>query len=1039
MFAEGRALALVAFLFATAAGIIGTGRVLAQSSAGYSESLYTGMKWRLIGPFRGGRVDAVTGLPSNDLIYYMGTAGGGVWRTTDAGQVWTPIFEREGTGSIGAVAVASSDPNVIYVGTGEYLQRGDTTYGDGVYKSTDGGETWRHMGLTDTRHIARVLIDPEDPNRVFVAALGHEYGPNEDRGVFRSTDGGQTWEKVLYKNDTTGAVDLIFDPNNSQTLYAAMWTVQRKPWSLSSGGPADGLYKSTDGGSTWSLVGGRGWPRGMLGRIGVAMTRANPNRVYALMEAEGDERGLYRSDDGGKSWQQVNTHAYLLERPWYFTDVFADQQNADTVYVLDLGLWRSTDTGAHFTRIAEPHGDNHILWIDPKNSNRMILGNDGGATISNDFGRTWSSVYNQPTGQFYHVAADNQFDYRIYGAQQDNSSVSIASRTRHGGITVADFYPVGGGESGYDVPSPSNPDTVFSGNRGMENIARYDHRTEQAHDISEWPIPIFGWSAGQMRYRFNWTEPIAISPFNPHVIYHAAQLLFESVDDGASWKIISPDLTRNDKSKQEVSGGPLTQDNSAIEYYDVIFTVAESPLQKGLIWAGTDDGLVWLTRDGGAHWANVTPKDLPPWSKVSVIDPSPHVAGAAYVAVNRFKLDDLRPYIWKTTDYGKTWTSIASNIPAGAFVRAVREDPVRRGLLFAGTETGIYVSFNDGAQWQSLQLNLPAASVRDLIVHGDDLVIATHGRAFWSLDDIAPLRQINQAAADSSVYLYKPALAYRVRRGGRFGLGNGPLAENPPDGAVVDYYLVSAGQNAQLDILDSQGKAIRHFSLGNKTGMHRLVWDLRHSTPPDVVPDPGPWQGGPMRAPLALPGMYQVRLEVNGKTLTQPLEVKMDPEARVTQADLARQFDLMTRIVNRFEDLVSTVAQIHSARQRLAALRQRAGSDAPLLEEIDSVDRKASLVEDELYQHHLRQGAPEVDLGFPIRLRIRLIGLERSVDSADAAPTPQAYEVFQYLSQQLGLQTAKWKEIEGKDLPAVERMAAAAGLRVTPQRVAGRQ
>lgn len=1025
--------------------VLGSSYLFAQA---VDPALFSGLRWRLIGPYRGGRVEAVTGLLNNDLVYYMGSVDGGIWKTADAGQTWTPLFQHEPVSSIGAIAVDSSDPNIIYVGTGEYCPRGDATYGDGMYKSIDAGRTWQRIGLGDSRHIAKILIDPRDHNRVFVAALGRIYGPNTERGVFRSDDGGRTWTKILYKNDTTGAIDLAFDPDNPRTIYAAMWTVQRKPWTLTSGGsPDDGLYKSTDGGATWQRVGGPGWPTGPVGRIGISISKANPSRLYVLVEAMEHKRGLYRSDDGGQSWRQVNAHHYLIQRPWYFSALFADPKNADTVYVLDLGMWRSTDGGVHFTALHPPHGDNHTLWIDPDNSSRMILGNDGGATISNDDGKTWSTLFNQPTAQFYHISADNRFDYRIYGAQQDNSTVSIATRTRHGGITAADFYSVGGGESGYDVPSPANPDIVFSGNKEMETIARFDKRIDQARDISEWPISTYGWPAGPLKYRFNWTEPIAISPFNPNVIYHAGNVLFESTNDGDSWKVISPDLTRNDKSKQQLSGGPISKDNSTIEYYDVIFTVAESALQKGLIWAGTDDGLVWITQDGGAHWANVTPKDLPAWYKVSLVDPSPHEAGAAFIAVNGFKNGDKKPYIWKTADYGKTWTSITNGIPDGSFVRAVREDPVRRGLLYAGTEEGIYVSFDDGADWQSLQLNLPTVSVRDLIVHDGDLVIATHGRSLWSLDDITALRQVNSQVGASGAFLYKPAVAYRVRRGRGFGLGMGlPSAPNPPDGAIIDYYLKSGDQPVMIDILDGQGKIVQHFTSrekrtpapaqgffsftqappGNEAGLNRFVWNFRYPPPSEPDTHPGPWQGGPPRGPLALPGMYQVRLIVGGKTFTAPLEIKEDPEVKATEADLTSQFELMTKISQRLTELTNIANQISRMRTRLAAMRKRAGSNTSLVTEIERVDYQASAIENALYQPYLQAGAPEDDLATPTEIRERLIGLEDAVDSADAAPTPQSYEMFEYLSSQLDAQIAKWKIVDEQNFPAVEKMAASA-------------
>ncbi|HVB55259.1 MAG TPA: hypothetical protein VNE63_02365 [Candidatus Acidoferrales bacterium] len=1016
-------------------------------------SFFSGMQWRLIGPFRGGRVETVTGIPGEPFTYYMGSVGGGVWKTTDAGLTWDPLWNKGSVSSIGAVAVAYSQPNIVYVGTGEACPRGDASYGDGMYKSTDAGKTWQHIGLTDSRHIGKILVDPRDPNRVFVAALGYVYGPNAERGVFRTSDGGKTWSKVLYKNDTTGATDLIFDPANSQTLYAAMWTVQRTPWSLTSGGsPDDGLYKSIDGGDSWQRLGGPGWPQGLLGKIGVAVSGASPNRVYALVEATGAQKGLYRSENGGRSWEFVNGEHDLMQRPWYFTHLWADPKNASTIYIQNMGVFRSTDAGKTFARMnSVPHGDNHALWIDPNNSSRMIIGNDGGATVSNNYGKTWSTIFNQPTGQFYHISADNRFDYRVYAAQQDNSTVSIATRTRHGGITAADYYPVGGGESAYIFPSPANPDIVFATDKETSYIKRFDKRTEQDQDISEWPTSVDGWGADVAKYRFNWTEPIAISPFDPHTIYHAGNVLFKSPDDGETWKIISPDLTRNDKSKQHRSGGPITGDNSTIEYYDVIFTVVESPLQRGLIWAGTDDGLVWLTRDGGGHWENVTPNDLPAWSEVSLIEASPHVAGAAYVAVNRYKNGDLKPYIWKTADYGKTWKSIANGIPYGSFVRAVREDPVRPGLLFAGTEQGIYVSFNDGSDWQSLQLNLPVSSVRDLLIHGNDLVVATHGRAIWSLDDITPLRQFSLGLSDSDVHLFKPEVAYRVRRGGGFGLADGdPVAKNPPDGAGIDYYLKTVpNEEARMEILDSQGNLVRRFSsrkpakkseesqetprfgeppqpLSVRAGINRYVWDLRYSPPAQLSTGPHPALGGAALGALALPGNYTVRLTVEGKTLTQPLVVKMDPEVKTSEADLARQFDLVMQIRKRLNDLITTANQIHALRQRLATFLKQAEAGNLPLAAARNLDEKAAEIEKAIYEPN--DLAPEDIHNYPVEIRVKMIALEHAVDSADTAPTPQAYEVFQMLNRELAVQLGKWRELTEKDIPAFEKMAPASGL-----------
>ncbi|HKS83333.1 MAG TPA: hypothetical protein VJR23_17645, partial [Candidatus Acidoferrales bacterium] len=676
-------------LFAAFTISVAPAPTLAQSPASAPEAQSMPLKWRLVGPFRGGRVLAVTGISSQPDTYYFGAVAGGVWKTTDGGLEWLPIFDQESAhekvSSIGAIAAAPSDPNVLYVGTGESCIRGDISYGNGVYKSLDAGKTWSHIGLEDTQHIARILVDPHNPDIVFVAALGHAYGPNAERGVFRSADGGKSWQKVLYQDDKTGAIDLAFDPNNSHILFAALWQASRSPWGLYSGGPGSGLYKSSDGGLTWKKLEGHGLPKGVLGRIGVAVG-ADSNRVYALIEAA-DAGGLYRSDDAGDTWHHVTDDHRFTQRAWYFTHIFADPKSADTLYILNTGMYRSIDGGNSFTSINAPHGDRHGLWIDPANPTRMIESDDGGATISTDGGKSWTTQDNQPTAQFYHVATDNQFLYRLYGAQQDNSTVSIASRSDNGAIADTDYYDVAGGESGFVVPDPRNPNIVYAGSYdGL--ITRFDKSTGQAQDISAWPLNPMGHGAADLVHRFQWTAPIEISPSDPSVLYHGAEVLFKSSDAGMSWTAISPDLTRNDKSKQQSAGGPITQDNTSVEYYDTIFAIAESPLDKNEIWVGTDDGLVQLTRDGGKNWTNVTSKEFGDWSLISIIAPSPHDAATAYVAVDRHRLDDHRPYIFKTTDYGKTWHSISSNLPPNSYVHVVREDPVRKGMLYAGTESG---------------------------------------------------------------------------------------------------------------------------------------------------------------------------------------------------------------------------------------------------------------------------------------------------------------------------------------------------------------
>jgi photosystem II stability/assembly factor-like uncharacterized protein len=1005
-----------------------------------------GMKWRLVGPFRGGRVLAVAGVPGNANTYYFGSVAGGVWKTTSGGLSWTPIFDKEPVSSIGSIAVAPSDPNIIYVGTGEACIRGNISFGDGVYKSVDAGKTWTHLGLDDTRHIGSLIVDPHDPNIVFVAALGHAYGSNEERGVFRSTDGGKHWDKVLYKDDKTGAIDVTFDPDNSHILYAALWQAVRTPWSLDSGGPGSGLYKSVDGGATWKKLEGHGLPDGVYGRIGVAAARGG-SLVYALIEAK--EGGLYRSDDAGETWKKISADHRFTQRAWYFTHIFADPKNADEVYILNTGMYRSTDAGVTFNTVPAPHGDRHRLWIDPMDTNRMIEGDDGGATVTTDGGKTWTTEDNQPTAQFYHVATDNQFLYHLYGAQQDNSTVSIASRSDNGAITDADWYDVGGGESGFVVPDPRDPNIVYAGSYdGL--ITRFDKKDGQEQDISAWPLNPMGHAAANLVHRFQWTAPIALSPEDFNVIYHGGEELFKSTDAGMSWTAISPDLTRNDKSKQQSSGGPITQDNTSIEYYDTIFAIAESPLEKGLIWVGTDDGLVQLTRDGGKNWSNVTPKDLPEWSMISLIDPSPQDVGTAYVAVDRHRLDDFKPYIYKTTEYGKQWTKLISGIPDNAYVHVVREDPKRRGLLYAGTETGIYVSFDDGANWQSLQMNLPETPIDDLVVHGDDLVVATHGRAFWILDDITPLQQLDDRTQSEDAHLYTPRTSYRTRIFSfpvRAGMSVG---ENPPSGAVFDYWLKDAPKDSiTLEILDGQGKVIRKFSSkkvkeeaeaeenpfrqrGSESipadkGLNRFVWNLRYE-PATKVPGLVVW-GGSGEGPVAVPGKYEAKLTVAGKDYTVSLEVKEDPRAPVTQADLEKQFEFALKIRDRISEAHQAVNEMKEVQSEIAALKKRLTDNAkakPALAAADDLNKKIESIEAGLVQ--LKSKSGEDSLNFPIMPADQMQALLGTVDSADAAPTTQSYTVYDRLDGEIGPPLEQWTETKGKDVPALNKEILKAGI-----------
>ena len=991
-----------------------------------------GMKWRLVGPFRGGRVLAVGGITGESNTYYFGAVAGGVWKTTDGGLSWNSLFDKVPVASIGSIAVAPSNPSIIYVGTGEGCLRGDSSFGNGVYKSTDAGGTWTHIGLEDTQHIAAILVDPHDPNLVFIAALGHTYGPNEERGVFRSADGGKIWQKVLYKDDKTGAVDITFDPTNSHILYAALYEVSRTPWSLTSGGLGSGIYKSIDGGLTWKHLEGHGLPEGVLGKIGLAVS-FDASHVYALIEAK--KAGLYRCDDAGNTWRLINEDAPLRHRPWYFMHIFADPRNPETVYVLNEGVYRSMDGGKSFDRIGIQHGDCHGLWIDPLNPQRMIEGDDGGAEITVDGGNRWTSEDNQPTGQFYHVSADNQFLYRLYGAQQDGSTLSIASRSVYGEIGSSDWYPVGGGESGYVFADPANPNIVYAG--GVDGwMTRYDRKAGQLKTITPWPLDPTGHGVVDWKYRFNWTSPIAISPFDPKTVYYGANVLFKTTDGGTHWSIISPDLTRDDKSKQQSSGGPVTQDDTSVEYYDTIFAVAESPVKRGLIWAGSDDGLVHITRDGGKNWSDVTPKDLPASSEVSILDASHHNAGTAYMAVDLHRLDDFTPYIYKTDDFGKTWTKITNGLPKASYVHVVREDPVRKGLLFAGTETGIFASFDDGSHWQPLQLNLPTVPVYDLVVHGDDLCVATHGRAFWILDDISPLRQWNAEVERQEAYLYTPAPAYRfqerhLRRPEEFD------GDNPPNGAIIDYNLQSLPEDGvTLEILDSRRKVVCTYKSarpGNGAecgeggrrgggsagpGLNRFVWDL-HYPPPTRAPGFINWRGE-MDGPWGVPGKYEVRLTVDGKSYTKPLDVKEDPLVGVTQADLQEQFDFCLKVRDEVSAANEAFNQIRDVREQLDAHKKHlAGSEShqAVVASIGALDQKLNDVEAALIQPTSKPS--EAPASFPIQAINQLVILGSSAEETDAAPTQGDQNVFDALKKKIDEQLTEWKEIQVNDVPAL--------------------
>jgi len=1026
----------------------------AEAEKSKEDPLFKGMKYRVVGPFRGGRSLTAAGIPGDPTTYYFGATGGGVWKSTDGALTWSSVFDKEGTSSIGSVAVANSDPNIIYVGTGEACIRGNISHGDGVYKSLDGGKTWKNVGLHDSRAIGKVIINPANPDIAFVAALGHPFGPNTERGVFRTMDGGKTWDRVLYKDENTGAVDLAFDPRNANIIFATLWETRRTPWSLSNGGPGSGLYRSNDGGSTWKKLDGKGLPKGPWGRVGVAVA-SNSDRIYAIIQAA--EGGVYRSDDGGDSWQLVNGSHSLTQRPWYYMHIIADPQDADTVYVMNVDAYRSTDGARTFNKFKLPHGDNHGLWIDPVNNKRMIASNDGGVSVTLDGGKTWSRQDNQPTAQFYHVIADNRTPYYIYGAQQDNSTVAIASRSDEGSIDRSDWYPVGGGEAGYIAPDPRDPWIIYAADyEGL--ITRFDKHNGQLKNITNQTHLSDAAGAAPLEHRFPWTSVVMLSIHDPNTLYHAGERLFKSTDGGMHWEAISPDLTRNDKSKQQPSGGPITLDDSGTEYYDTIFTVAESPQKAGLIWAGTDDGLIQITQDGGKNWTNVTPKGLAEWSRISLIETSPFDAGTAYVAVDRHQNDDLRPYIYKTTDYGKTWTSITNGIPDTTFVRAVREDPKKRGLLYAGTEMGVFVSFNDGANWRPLQLNLPRAPIHDLIVKNDDLVVATHGRSFWILDDLSPVRQFTDEVVKQDVHLYKPAVAYRMHN------SEEPpkpilVGENPPPGAVIYYYLKEAPKGElTIEILDSSNKVVRKYSsvktqeleeppdpddkkpekeIKPEAGLNRFVWDLRYEGA-NRVPGYSLWEyNNGAKGPLAVPGQYQVRVTVGGKSETVPLELKMDPRVKVEQAELQQQFDLLMQIREQLNRVYEAVNQIEDVREQSDGLKKRLPeneANRPVIAAADDLEKKLVAVRDPLI--NLKISANEDSLAYHPQLDGQLAFLAMIAGGgSDSAPTEAVLQRFAELKTQVDQAVASWGNVQKTDVASFGKLMTDRGMQavVVPQ------
>ncbi|MEM1096536.1 MAG: glycosyl hydrolase [Bacteroidota bacterium] len=976
------------------------------SAQGVDAAVFENMEFRSVGPYRGGRSAAVSGVPGDPYLYYFGATGGGVWKTTDGGASWSNISDGYFGGSIGAVAVSTWDPNVIYVGGGEKTVRGNVSHGYGMWKSVDAGKTWTNIGLDDSRHISRIRIHPKNPDVVYAAVMGHLYGPNEERGVYRSMDGGATWNRIHYLNDEVGAVDLIMDPSNPRVLYASMWRVKRTPYSLESGGPGSGLWKSTDAGDTWTEVTGQdnGLPGGTLGIIGVTVSPANPQRVWAIVEA--NDGGVFRSEDGGESWRKINDDRSLRQRAWYYTRIYADPQNPDGVYVMNVGFWKSKDGGRTYERISTPHGDHHDLWINPDNPMTMAVADDGGAQVTFSGGQNWSTYYNQPTAQFYRVTTDNHFPYRIYGAQQDNSTVRIL-HTSSG--SENDWEPTAGGESGWLAPHPNNPDIVYGGSYGGF-LTRVNHATGERRSVNVWPDNPMGYGAKDLKYRFQWNFPILFSKHDPNTIYAAAQVLFTTTNEGQTWTAISPDLTRNDTTMMGSSGGPITKDNTSVEYYGTIFAVAEGH-EPGVIWTGSDDGLLHITRDGGANWTDVTPprRMIPEYAQINEIMTHPTEPGGLYVAATAYKLDDFAPYLYKTTDYGQTWTKITDGIDPLHFTRAIEPDPMRPGLLYAGTESGLYVSFDDGDNWQPFQMNLPIVPITDLAWKDNDLVVATQGRSFWILEDLTPLHQMNAEVASADHHLFTPAETPRMMSGGGIALRY-HLADVPDSSTVA------------LHILETDGTVITSFDaeddLPLEPGLNSFTWNLRYA---DAETFPGmiTWNGT-IRGPRAVPGTYHARLVVGDDSTTVPFTLTPDPRASASQADLQAQFDFLMDARDKLTETNLAVKQIRQVRDQVNAVTAHLPHDH---DGADAIHAAAEAMLDELGEvekalYQTKNRSRQDPLNFPIRLNDKLAGVANVASTGAFRPTDQAYAVKAELTGLIDTELARMRDVLQNDLPA---------------------
>ena len=1030
-----------------------------KSKINYDESLYNSIEYRLIGPFRGGRAGTAVGVLNNPNLYYMGTAGGGVWKTQDAGSTWEPISDGYFGGSIGAIAVSESDPNIIYVGEGEQTLRGNVSSGHGMWKSTDAGETWHYIGLPKSEHISRIRIHPDNPEIVYVGVIGNLWKPNPERGLYKTNDGGMTWEKILYVSDKAGIGDLILDPNNSRIIYATTWQMKRNGYRMDSGGPDSKIFRSYDSGKTWEDISEfNGLPSFPWGIVGVAISPVNSKRIWVMVEA--DNGGLFRSDDGGNNWEKVNSNRALRQRAWYYTRIYADTQNEDKVFVLNVSYGVSTDGGKTFTLKNAPHGDHHDLWIDPSNNMRMVIADDGGAQVSNDGGENWSTYFNQPTAQFYRVSTDNSFPYRIYGAQQDNSTVRIKHRSSGSSITERDWEPSAGGESAHLAPDPKNNEIVFGGTyKGY--MMMQDHSNGQIRSVNIWPDNPAGSGAEVMKYRFNWNFPVMFSPNDPNKLYAGSNYLHLSENSGQTWKTISPDLTRNIPETIKSSGGPITQDNTGAEYYANIFAIAESELEEGVIWVGSDDGLIHITKDGGKTWENITPpkKLSPKLNMINSIDPSPFKKGKAYIAATSYKFGDYTPYLYKTEDYGKTWSLITDGINSNYYTRVIRSDKKREGLLYAGTEWGMYISFDDGNSWSKFQLNLPITSIRDLAVKDNDLVVATHGRSFWIIDDLTPLHQLNDNNHDDDAILFKPDLSYRMAQSGGWNRPNNLLSgQNHPNGVIINYYIknLQEGDYIRIDIENKDGSVIRTFtnnqdkysqiennetnkmvgnpvlsnpndidnalssdnlvSLSPMSGGNRLIWDMRY-------PGFKSFEGmvlysSPNVGPKVAPGKYNIKMTYNDQILQKEFEIVKDPRVKISQADYQDQLEFLINVRDEVSRANQKIIDIRNIKNNMTFIRDKSSNNLELQELINKYLTDISEIENNI--HMTKNQSRQDPLNYGIRINNRIAFLLADSQRGDYPPTDQSKEFFMQIKKELDTEILKLDALIDKHSQKIE-------------------